>query len=169
MLHEALVALALARGFTVYQVSEQSRLRTLSSPSQQETRLWRLVKRAKQIKLRRQLDTSLRGLDLQVPELSGAMASINRLIHRLAALACELATACGWNASLVRPRTITGVGKLNALALKAMYQRGKSPAVDTTNLVCPLFPGIHGDSQCCYGCQPLCPAGIRRHDGERCF
>ncbi len=114
-----------------YLVSEQSHLRALSPQSQQECRLWRLIKRrAKLVKLKSQLDMSLRGLDLQVPELSDALAGINRLIHRLTALAYELATASGWNASLSRLRTIPGVGKLNALALKVMYHRGEFSSVD---------------------------------------
>ena len=114
-----------------YLVSERVHLRTFSPQSQQECRLWRLIKRrAKLVKLRSQLDMSLRDLNLQVPELSEALTGINRLIDRLTALALGLAKELGWSESLARLRTIPGVGKLNALALKAMYQRGEFSNVD---------------------------------------
>lgn len=114
-----------------YLLSERAHLRAVNPQSQQECRLWRLIKRrAKLVKLKSQLDMSLRDLGLQVPEVSEALASLTRLIGRLTALAYELATASGWNASLARLRTIPGVGKLNALALKAMYHRGEFSNVD---------------------------------------
>lgn len=114
-----------------YLVSERAHLRAVNPQSQQECRLWRLLKRrAKLVKLKSQLDMSLRDLDLQVAELSEALTSINRLIDRLTALAQGLAKDLGWGESLARLRTIPGVGKLNALALKAMYHRGEFGNVD---------------------------------------
>jgi len=114
-----------------YLVSERAHLRPLSAQSQQQRRLWRLLKRrAKLVKLRTQLDLSLRDLRLQVPEVSAALASIQRLINRLTAQACQLAKAAGWGDALNRLETIPGVGKLNALALMAMYQRGEFSSAD---------------------------------------
>lgn len=114
-----------------YLVSERAHLRKLSPQSQQERHLWRLIKRrAKLVKLRSQMDMSLRDLDLQVPEVSEALSSIKRLINRLTTQAYELAKESGWSESLARLRTIPGVGKLNALALKAMYHRGEFSNVD---------------------------------------
>jgi len=114
-----------------YLVSERAHLRALSPKSQQQRQLWRLLKRrAKLVKLRTQMDLSLRDLKLQVPEVSEALTSIKRLINRLTVQACGLAKAAGWNESLGRLRTIPGVGKLNALALMVMYHRGEFSNAD---------------------------------------
>jgi transposase len=114
-----------------YLVSERAHLRALSAQSQQQRRLWRLLKRrAKLVKLRGQMDLSLRDLGLEVPEVGEALASIKRLIDRLTAQACQLAKAAGGGDVLNRLETIPGVGKLNALALMAMYQRGEFSSAD---------------------------------------
>jgi len=114
-----------------YLVSERAYLRALRAQSQQQRQLWRLLKRrAKLVKLRGQMDLSLRDLGLQVPEVSEALASIGRLINRLTVQACGLAKAAGWSESLARLRTIPGVGKLNALALMVMYHRGEFSSAD---------------------------------------
>jgi transposase len=52
------------------------------------------------------------------------------LIDGLTAQAVRLAKAAGWSDSLNRLQTIPGVGKLNALALMAMYQRGEFSNAD---------------------------------------
>ena len=114
-----------------YLVSERAHLRALSAQSPQQRRLWRLLKRrAKLVKLRGQMDLSLRDLECQLPEVSEALASIKRLINGLTAQASKLAKAVGWGDSLRRLETIPGVGKLNALALVAMYHRGEFSSAD---------------------------------------
>jgi len=114
-----------------YLVSERAHLRALSAQHQQQRQLWRLLKRrAKLVKLRGQMDLSLRDLGLQVPEIDEALASIKRLINRLTVQACKLAKAAGWRESLVRLRTIPGVGELSALALMVMYHRGEFSNAD---------------------------------------
>ncbi len=114
-----------------YLVAERAYLRALSPQNQQERRLWRLLKRrAKLVKLKGQLDLSLRDLGLEVPEIGEALTSINRLIVRLTRLAQGLANDCGWGEALRRLQAIPGVGPLNALALKAMYHRGEFSNVD---------------------------------------
>ncbi len=114
-----------------YLVSERAHLRAVSAQSQEQRQLWRLLKRrAKLVKLRGQMDLSLRGLELQGPEVSEALASIKRLINRLTAQALKLAKAAGWSESLGRLRTIPGVGELSALALMVMYHRGEFSNAD---------------------------------------
>lgn len=114
-----------------YLLSERSHLRALQVQSQRERHLWRLIKRrAKLVQLRSQLTMSLRGLSIQVSEVSDALTSINRLIARLTCMARHLAKEAGWGDTLSRLRTIPGVGELNALALKVMYNRGEFSNVD---------------------------------------
>ncbi len=109
-----------------YLLAERDHLRPLNPESLQGRQLWRLLKRrAKLVKLRSQLDLSLRDLNLQVPELDQALAGIDRLIKRLTSLAKGQAKAFEWNDAIKRLRTIPGVGPLNALALRVMFSRGQ--------------------------------------------
>ncbi|UCH39345.1 MAG: transposase [Gammaproteobacteria bacterium] len=114
-----------------YLISERAHLREVNPQNQRERRLWRILKRrAKLVKLRSQLDLSLRDLCLQIPEVDESLASLDRLIKRLTGLAHALADESGWRDALSRLRTIPGVGRLNALALTTMYYRGEFCGVD---------------------------------------
>lgn len=114
-----------------YLMSERAHLRPAQPQSQRERRLWRLIKRrAKLTKLKSQLIMSLRDLEPELPEIDVTLASIDRLMKRLTALAYGLAKEAGWGDAMVRLRTIPGVGELNALALTAMYHRGEFGRAD---------------------------------------
>lgn len=114
-----------------YLVSERPHLRPVNPQSQSERRLWRLLKRrAKLVKLKSQMDLSLRDLDMELPEVGAVLKELDRLIRRLGQLANALARSCGWQGMLSRLRTIPGVGPLNALALASMYHRGEFRTVD---------------------------------------
>ena len=114
-----------------YLVSERVHLRPVNPQSQAERRLWRLLKRrAKLVKLKSQMDLSLRDLDMNLPEVGAVLKELDRLIRRLGQLANDLARSCGWSEMLSRLRSIPGVGPLNALALASMYHRGDFRTVD---------------------------------------
>lgn len=114
-----------------YLVLERPHLRPVNPQSQAERRLWRLLKRrAKLVKLKTQMDLSLRDLDMNLPEVGAVLKELDRLIRRLGQLANALARSCGWQGMLSRLRSIPGVGPLNALALASMYHRGEFRTVD---------------------------------------
>ena len=114
-----------------YLIAERAHLRPVNPQSQSERRLWRLLKRrAKLVKLKSQMDLSLRDLDMDLPEVGAVLKELDRLIRRLCQLANALARSCGWQGMLSRLRTIPGVGPLNALALVSMYHRGEFRTVD---------------------------------------
>lgn len=114
-----------------YLQAERALLRPLALQNQQERLIWRLLKRrAKVVKLRAQLELSLRQVDIAADDQADAMAGLNQLIRKLTDQAKQLAHAANWGDSLSRLRTIPGIGELCALGLRALYGRGEFANAD---------------------------------------
>lgn len=114
-----------------YLQSERALLRPLSLQNREERLIWRLLKRrAKVVKLRTQLELSLRQVDVPAADQAHAMAGLDQLIRKLTDQAKQLAHTANWGESLTRLRTIPGIGELSALGLRALYGRGEFANAD---------------------------------------
>lgn len=108
-----------------YLSSERSHLRPVNLLTEQEKKLWCLLKRrAALIRARNQLKLSLKGLS-ETEAINDELSSyINRQVRQLDKALLAMARDLGWWEAVQQCQSIPGIGLINALGLVASFHRG---------------------------------------------